>query len=67
MTENLIKEITDIENKLDQLYQQRYTYAPGLLSELGGICLFIFYYGRIFNDEKVQKKGVYWSITFWIV
>lgn len=57
MTENLIKEITDIENKLDQLYQQRYTYAPGLLSELGGICLFYFYYGRIFNDEKSSEKG----------
>lgn len=56
MTENLIKEITDIENKLDQLYQQRYTYAPGLLSELGGICLFIFIMGGFLMMKKFRKR-----------
>ncbi|AZA81669.1 hypothetical protein C1637_03590 [Chryseobacterium lactis] len=57
MTENLIKEITSIKSKIDQLYQNKQSYVPGLLNELGGLCLFYFYHGKIFNDPESLDKG----------
>ncbi|MBK1894469.1 lanthionine synthetase LanC family protein [Chryseobacterium paridis] len=57
MTKNLIKEIKNIKSKIDNLYQSKDLYIPALLYELGGICLFYFYYGKTFNDSKSLDKG----------
>ncbi|WP_278351609.1 lanthionine synthetase LanC family protein [Chryseobacterium gleum] len=57
MVENLTKEITNIKSKIDQLYLHKQSYLPGLLHELGGICLFYFYYGKVFNDPVSSEKG----------
>lgn len=43
--------------KLTNSYIHGKQYKGGLLGDLGGLCLFSFYYGKVFNDTESLSKG----------
>lgn len=43
--------------KLSNSYITKKQYTSGLLGDIGGLCLFSFYYGKVLNDTNSLVKG----------
>lgn len=54
--EIIFQELERIKTLTD-LYINAKQYKTGLLGDLGGLCLFSFYFGRIFNDTISLDRG----------
>lgn len=54
--ETIFQELKRIK-KLTNSYIEAKQYKQGLLGDLGGLCLFSFYYGRLFNDTESLDRG----------